>query len=194
MRKAELKRKTKETDISLKINLDGKGKSSISTKIGFFDHMLESFSRHSLMALDLKVDGDLHVDSHHTIEDTGIVLGQAMKEALGDKKGIKRFGFASIPMDEALTEVSVDLGGRAYAVYNCHIDYGMLGQMAFEDIEEFVFALANGLGANIHINVRYGSNRHHVAESIFKALARSLREAVSIDQKEEGIPSTKGII
>ncbi|MFA7672962.1 MAG: imidazoleglycerol-phosphate dehydratase HisB [Clostridia bacterium] len=194
MRTATVKRKTKETDICLSIDLDGKGVYKVATGIGFLDHMMELFSRHSLIDIDLSVSGDTFVDCHHTVEDTGIVLGKALKEALKDKKSIARYGFASVPMDESLTNVTVDLSGRAYTVYNCPVSGGSIGEMDFETLEEFVRALSDNLGANIHVNVQYGSNRHHVAESIFKALARSLRQAISIDEKESGIPSTKGEI
>jgi imidazoleglycerol-phosphate dehydratase len=194
MRTATIKRKTKETDICLTINIDGKGVYKVATGIGFLDHMMELFSKHSLMDIDLLVSGDTFVDCHHTVEDTGIVLGKTLKEALKDKKSITRYGFASVPMDESLTNVTVDLSGRAYTVFNCPVSGGSMGEMDFETVEEFIRAVADNLGANIHVNVQYGSNRHHVAESIFKALARSLRQAVSIDEKESGIPSTKGEI
>ncbi len=194
MRKAEVKRKTKETDISIALNIDGIGIYSVETGIGFFNHMLELFSRHSLIDLDVKTNGDVNVDCHHTVEDTAITLAAAMKKALGDKEKICRYGFASIPMDETLTQVTVDLSGRPYIVFNCPVSQGRMGEMDFETVEEFIVAFSNNLGANIHVNVLYGSNRHHVTESIFKGLARSLRQAVSIDNKETGIPSTKGEI
>ncbi|MFA5340778.1 MAG: imidazoleglycerol-phosphate dehydratase HisB [Clostridia bacterium] len=194
MRKAEFKRKTKETDISITLDVDGTGVYAVETGIGFFNHMLELFSRHSLIDLDVRTIGDVFVDCHHTVEDTAITLASAMKKALGNKEKICRYGFASIPMDEALTNVTVDLSGRPYTVFNCPVSQGRMGEMDFETIEEFIVAFSNNLGANIHVNVLYGSNRHHIAESIFKGLARSLRQAVSIDNKEEGIPSTKGEI
>ncbi|HPY99103.1 MAG TPA: imidazoleglycerol-phosphate dehydratase HisB [Clostridia bacterium] len=194
MRKATFKRTTKETDVSVKLNIDGTGKYTVETGIGFFNHMLELFSKHSLMDLTIKTTGDIEVDEHHTVEDTAIALATAMKEALGNKEKINRYGFASIPMDEALTNVTVDLGGRPYTVFICPVSGGRTGEMDFETVEEFVTAFASNLGANIHVNVQYGHNRHHIAESIFKALARALRQAVSIDNRETGIPSTKGAI
>ena len=194
MRTAELKRKTNETDITIKLDIDGTGRYSVDTGIGFFDHMLELFTRHSLMAITIKTSGDIKVDGHHTIEDTSIALASSLKKALGNKEKINIYGFASIPMDETLTNVTIDLSGRPYTVFNCPVSQGRMGEMDFEAVEEFITAFANNLGANIHVNVLYGSNRHHIAESIFKGLARSLKQAVGIDCKETGIPSTKGEI
>ena len=194
MRTAEFKRKTNETDITIKLDIDGTGIYSVDTGIGFFDHMLELFTRHSLMDITIKTSGDIKVDGHHTIEDTSIALASSLKKALGNKEKINRYGFASIPMDETLTNVTIDLSGRPYTVFNCPVSQGRMGEMDFETVEEFITAFANNLGANIHVNVLYGSNRHHIAESIFKGLARSLKQAVGIDCKETGIPSTKGEI
>ncbi|HXK72124.1 MAG TPA: imidazoleglycerol-phosphate dehydratase HisB [Clostridia bacterium] len=194
MRKAVTKRKTKETDIFLELNIDGKGQYEIETEIGFFNHMLELFSKHSLMDMKLVAKGDVFVDCHHTVEDTAIVIGETIKKALGDKSRITRYADILLPMDETLTSVAVDLGGRPYTVFNCPVKQGRIGEMDFQTIEEFIVALSNNLGANIHVNVLYGSNLHHIAESIFKALARSLRQAVKIDENETGIPSTKGEI
>lgn len=194
MRTATIERKTNETEVYLELDVDGNGQYSIETGIGFFDHMLELFSRHSLMDIKLKAIGDISVDCHHTVEDTAIVLGSAIKKALADKKGITRYGFTSLPMDETLTQVTVDLSGRPYTVFNCPVSQGRMGLMDFETVEEFLVALSNNLCANIHVNVLYGSNTHHIAESIFKGLARSIRQAVSIDTKETGVPSTKGAI
>lgn len=191
-RKNIRKRKTTETSITVKINLDGTGKYKIDTGVGFFDHMLELFSRHSLIDLEIKVKGDLYVDEHHTVEDVGIVLGEAIRTALGDKRGIERYGFL-LPMDETLAEVALDLSGRSYLVWNVEFKREKIGDMPTELFEEFFKALSDNLLANLHVNLRYGKNDHHKAEAIFKAFARALRFAVSRDKRAASLlPSTKG--
>lgn len=193
-RTAELSRKTKETDISLRIDLDGKGNSSIETDIGFFSHMMELLARHSLCDVELKAEGDTEVDFHHTVEDTGLVLGEALCDALGSKQGIRRFGFASIPMDEALTQTSIDLGGRPSLSFECAIDNEKVGEFDTELCRDFFQAVANAGSMNIHIRTDGGQNTHHIIESVFKSFARALREAVSCDPRETGVPSTKGTL
>lgn len=177
MRKAKIKRKTTETDIFVELNLDGKGKYQIDTGIGFLDHMLELFSKHSLIDLKIKAKGDLNVDEHHTVEDVGICLGKALRKAMGDKKGIERYGFL-LPMDESLAEVAIDLGNRPYLIWNVIFKRQKIGDMPTELFEDFFKALADNLQANIHITLRYGRNEHHIAESIFKAFGRALRMAI----------------
>ena len=189
---SEIERKTTETEIYLNLNLDGSGNHKIETGIGFFDHMLELFSKHALIDLTIFAKGDLHVDEHHLVEDTGIVLGEALREALGDKRGIERYGFL-LPMDETLAEVALDLGGRPYLVWNVDFKREMLGKMPTELFEEFFRALADNLQANIHINLKYGKNEHHMAEGIMKAFARAMRFAIMQDERMKGLlPSTKG--
>ncbi|EKD64288.1 MAG: hypothetical protein ACD_51C00028G0014 [uncultured bacterium] len=189
---AKISRKTKETEITLSLNLDGKGVYKIETGIGFLDHMLELFSKHSLIDLDIEAKGDLNVDEHHTIEDVGICLGQAIKEALGDKKGIERYGFL-LPMDEVLAEVAIDLGGRPYMVWNVKFKREKIGDMPTEMFEDFFKAVSDGMSANLHINIKYGRNEHHMAEGIFKAFARALRMAAGKTERGKNIlPSTKG--
>ena len=191
-RNASVKRKTKETDIALSINLDGAGKSEISTGIGFFDHMLEGFSRHGFFDLDVKVTGDLHVDGHHTVEDTGIVLGTAIKEALGDKKSIKRFGSCILPMDETLVLCAVDLSGRPYLSFDGNFTVERVGYMDTEMVKEFFYAISYTAGMNLHIKVLTPGNNHHMIEAMFKAFARALDEATSYDPRITDILSTKG--
>ncbi|MGA3065868.1 MAG: imidazoleglycerol-phosphate dehydratase HisB [Tepidisphaeraceae bacterium] len=191
-RTAEIFRQTKETKVKVSINLDGSGKTSIETGVGFFDHMLELLGRHSLIDLTAQADGDLQVDSHHTVEDVGIVLGQAIEKALGDKKGISRFGWATVPMDETLASTAVDLSGRAAFVYNAKYRGGSIGQFPVELVEEFFKAIATSARLNLHINVAYGTNNHHIAEAIFKSFAKALRQAVSLDPRQTDVPSTKG--
>lgn len=193
-RSTELSRKTAETDISLKLNIDGSGISTINTGIGFFDHMLTLFSKHGLLDLEVKACGDLQVDAHHTVEDTGIVLGQALKEALGDKKSIKRYGTSHVPMDEALAMVSLDFGGRPYLVCNVSYTNERVGDMDTELVEEFFRAVSTNAGMNLHINVLYGSNNHHIAEAVFKAFGRAVDEAARKDDRIEGVMSTKGTL
>ena len=193
-RTAEIKRKTAETYISLKLNIDGNGDSLIDTGVGFFDHMLRLFSKHGLIDLEIKASGDLNVDAHHTVEDTGIVLGTALKEALGDKKSIKRYGASSVPMDEALAAVTLDFGGRPYLVFNAGFTGERVGEMDTALVEEFFRAVSVNAGMNIHINLLYGRNDHHIAEAIFKAFGRAVDAATSVDGRIEGVMSTKGIL
>ena len=193
MRKADCERKTKETRISSKVNLDGIGKSTIDTGIGFLDHMLEQIARHGLIDIALKAKGDLHIDGHHTTEDTGYVLGTAISKALGDRRGIERYGNALIPMDETLTRVVVDLSGRPYLVWKVAFTQKKLGDMDTELFKEWFQAFSQALGANIHVENLYGVNNHHIIESCYKGLARSLRESVSLIEKaKKRIPSSKG--
>lgn len=191
-RTSRISRKTKETDVKVSVNLEGKGKYKVETGIGFLNHMLELFSKHSLIDLTVKAKGDLEIDEHHTVEDVGICLGKALRKALDDKKGIERYGFL-LPMDEALAEVAIDLGGRAYLVWNASFKREKIGDMPTELFEDFFKSVADNLKANIHINVKYGRNEHHIAESIFKSFARALRFAVSRDKRAKDLlPSTKG--
>lgn len=191
-RTATIKRQTTETDISVTVNLDGTGKYQVETGIGFLNHMLELLSKHSLIDLTVNAKGDLRVDEHHTVEDIGICLGEALRKAFGDKKGIERYGFL-LPMDEALAQVALDLGGRSYLVWNVAFKREKIGDMPTELFEDFFKAIANNLQANIHINVKYGRNEHHIAESVFKSFARALRFAVSRDKRAKNLlPSTKG--
>ena len=194
-RTAEIARQTKETDIKVAINLDGKGENKIDTGIGFFDHMLTALSKHSGIDMDIVCKGDLQVDAHHSVEDVGIVLGQALKDALGDKVGIRRYGSASIPMDEALGTASLDISGRAYLVYDCEFADEFCGTMDTQLFEEFFRSFAFNAGITLHIACPYRANEHHKAEAMFKALARALREATEIDPRFEGqIVSTKGAL
>lgn len=192
-RTAEVARKTKETDITVAINLDGKGENKIDTGIGFFDHMLTALSKHSGIDMNISCKGDLNVDAHHSVEDTGIVLGQAVAEALGDKTGIRRYGSARIPMDEALGEAVIDISGRPFIVYNCEFTSDMIGELDTQLVEEFMRSFAFNAGITLHIGCPYGTNDHHKAEAMFKALARALRQASEIDPRFEGqVISTKG--
>ncbi|MBR3533913.1 MAG: imidazoleglycerol-phosphate dehydratase HisB [Clostridiales bacterium] len=194
-RTAEITRKTKETDIAVKVDLDGKGISRIDTGIGFFDHMLTALSKHSGIDMDITCRGDLQVDAHHSIEDTGIVLGQAVNKALGDMTGIRRYGSAMIPMDEALGQAVIDVSGRPFIVFDCAFTADMMGAMDTQLVEEFMRSFAYNAGITLHISCPYGTNDHHKAEAMFKALARALREATEIDPRFEGeVISTKGII
>ena len=189
---AQLQRKTKETDIHVKLNLDGSGNSTINTGIGFFNHMLEGFSKHGFFDLNLNCEGDLAVDCHHTIEDCGIVLGNAIREALGDKSGIKRFGSCILPMDESLVLCAIDLSGRPYLVFDGEFTTEKIGYMDTEMVKEFFYAISYSAGMNLHIKVLTPGNNHHMAEAMFKAFARALDEAVSHDPRVQGILSTKG--
>ena len=192
-RTAQLSRSTNETKIELSLNLDGNGRVNVRTGVGFFDHMLDLLGRHSLIDLTVAADGDLHVDQHHTVEDVGIVLGQALEKALGDKRGIYRYGSATVPMDESLATVTVDLSGRPALVFNVKFTGDTIGNFAVELVEEFLKALATSGRMNLHVNVAYGTNNHHIAEAVFKALARALRQAVEIDpRRADDVPSTKG--
>ncbi|HEV8341998.1 MAG TPA: imidazoleglycerol-phosphate dehydratase HisB [Candidatus Binatia bacterium] len=191
-RTAKVSRKTKETDINANLDLDGSGKAEIQTGMPFFNHMLEIFVRHGLFDLDLQAKGDIEVDYHHTVEDVGLALGQAFKEGLGDKKGICRFGEASVPLDETLAQVVVDLSGRPYLSYNVKIRPGRVGDFDTDLPHEFFQAFANQLGMNLHINLMRGENPHHIIEACFKALARAMERATRIDPRIQGVLSTKG--
>lgn len=194
LRTATAQRSTNETKIMLELNLDGTGEHDIFTDIGFFDHMLSQFSKHSFVNLHINVEGDTDIDCHHSIEDVGIVLGGAFKEALGDKKGIRRYGSALLPMDDALVSCAVDFSGRPYLVFDAAFTNSRLGGMDTEMVEEFFKAVSNTAGMNIHITCHHGKNNHHIAEAIFKAFAKAVAEAVSIDPRCVGIPSTKGTL
>jgi imidazoleglycerol-phosphate dehydratase len=192
-RTARLSRQTKETKVELSLDLDGSGQAGVHTGVGFFDHMLELLSRHSLIDLDVTADGDLQVDAHHTVEDVGIVLGQALDKALGDKRGIHRYGWAMVPMDETLAQVALDLSGRTAFVFKVAFTGATIGAFPVELVEEFLKAVASNAKMNLHVGVPYGSNNHHIAEAIFKAVARALRQAVSQDPRlGDAVPSTKG--
>lgn len=193
-RKAIVNRKTNETEISITIKLDGTGKAEVDTGIGFFDHMLDSFARHGLFDLKVKVNGDLYVDCHHTIEDTGIVLGQAIKEALGEKKSIKRYGSMMLPMDEALVLCALDLSGRPYLVFDADFTTDRVGYFDTEMVKEFFYAVSYSAGMNLHIKKLSGSNNHHVIEAMFKAFAKALDEAVTVDTRIKDVLSTKGTL
>ncbi|NLO97047.1 MAG: imidazoleglycerol-phosphate dehydratase HisB [Peptococcaceae bacterium] len=194
MRQAELARKTLETDIKVKLVLDGRGATSLDTGIGFMDHMLDSLCRFAYFDLELKAVGDLKVDQHHTVEDCGIVLGQALKEALGDKKGIQRTADCLFPMDEALAQVAVDISNRGYLVWQVDCPSGLVGDFPVELAEEFFRALALNAGITLHIRLLYGNNKHHILEAIFKAVGRALGLAAGFDRRNPGIPSTKGVL
>lgn len=193
-RKSEIARKTFETDIKLKFAVDGSGISDVNTGIGFLDHMLTLFSKHGLFDLEIKAAGDLNVDAHHTVEDIGIVLGQAIKEAAGGKKSIVRYGAVHVPMDESLAMVALDLGGRPFLVYDAAFTSEKAGEMEAELFEEFFRALAFNAGINLHVKVYYGSNNHHIIEAVFKAFGRALDQATRLDDRIVGVMSTKGII
>jgi len=195
MRSASVSRRTAETDVAVSIALDGAGKAEISTGVGFLDHMLELFARHGLFDLNVKVTGDLHVDQHHTTEDAGIALGQAILQALGDKKGIARYADIHLPMDETLTRIAVDISGRPFLVFRTTFPTEKIGAFDTELVREFFQAFAVHAGLTLHVETLYGQNSHHIAESCFKGLARALRQAVAVDPREEGrIPSTKGTL
>jgi len=193
-RTSSIQRNTKETKISLSLNLDGTGQSEIETGIGFFDHMLDLFTKHGLYDLRLTVEGDLEVDQHHSVEDTGICLGQAFSEAVGDKKGIFRYGSMTLPMDETLTTVAVDLSGRYGFAFGADFPYNKIGDFDSELVEHFWQSFAENCRCNFHVLVHYGKNGHHISESIFKAAARALRNATSIDPRQTGVPSSKGVL
>jgi imidazoleglycerol-phosphate dehydratase len=193
MRKAKVERNTKETRISAAVDLDGSGRYDVATGIGFLDHMLEQLSRHSLIDITVKAKGDLHIDFHHTTEDTGIALGQAVAQALGDRKGVQRFADVLIPMDETLTRVALDLSNRPYLVWRVEFTRDKLGEMDTELFKEWFHAFAQNAGLTLHVENLYGTNSHHIIESCFKGLARALRRAVEIDPRKAGeVPSTKG--
>jgi imidazoleglycerol-phosphate dehydratase len=190
-RRASVSRETRETSVELSVDLDGAGRAEVATGIGFFDHLLESFAHHSLIDLDVTTKGDLHIDEHHTVEDTALVLGAAIAEALGDRAGIERFGDAVVPMDEAVARASVDVGGRPYAVIDIALTTERIGLLGTQMIPHALEAFARAGGFTIHVSAS-GANDHHVAEAAFKALARAIRSAVAIDSRRDGIPSTKG--
>ena len=194
VRKSNIKRKSKETDIKLEFLVDGKGTAKIDTGIGFFDHMLNTFARHGFFDLQVECKGDLYVDCHHTIEDVGIVLGNAIKEAIGDKAGIKRFGYFILPMDESLILCSLDLSGRAYLCFDAEFSVDRVGYFDTEMVKEFFHGVAYGAGMNLHIKQLAGSNNHHIIEGIFKAFAKALDEATSMDGRISGVLSTKGML
>ena len=194
MRTADIERNTRETQIKVSLDLDGTGKAEVSTGIGFFDHMLELLAKHSLMNLSVEAKGDLQVDYHHTVEDVGLAFGRALDKALGDRAGIVRYGFASIPMDEALCETSLDLGGRPFLVFQCAMKHAMVRDFEVKLLEEFFRAVSVEARANIHLREIYGDEAHHVCEGVFKSFARALRAAVAHDPREKGVPSSKGVI
>ncbi|HLA37447.1 MAG TPA: imidazoleglycerol-phosphate dehydratase HisB [Candidatus Brocadiales bacterium] len=193
-RTAQINRKTTETEISLSLELDGAGNFEGSTGIGFLDHMLQLLAKHGRFNLKVNARGDLKVDDHHTVEDVGICLGTALREALGDKKGIVRFGDSSVPMQESLANVAIDLGGRPSLVYHSPLGHQKIGDFDAGLVQEFLEALSTHAAMNLHINVPYGSNTHHIAEAIFKALAQALSKGVKVDERVRGVPSTKGIL
>jgi imidazoleglycerol-phosphate dehydratase len=194
-RTASISRKTKETGIDVSVNLDGSGVYTIATGVGFFDHMLEQLSRHSLIDINVKADGDLHIDDHHTVEDVGIALGQAISKALGDRRGIARYASSDLVMDGTLTSAAVDISGRPFFVWNAAFSSPKIGTFDTELVREFFNALAQHAGVTLHINSRYFDNNHHLAESCFKAVARALRAAIEPDPRQQGaIPSTKGTL
>jgi imidazoleglycerol-phosphate dehydratase len=195
MRAASVSRRTAETDVAVSVALDGTGKAAVSTGVGFFDHMLELLARHSLFDLDVKVSGDLHVDQHHTVEDTGIALGQAFAKALAEKRGIARYADVHLPMDETLSRVALDISGRPFLVFRTKFPTEKIGTFDTELVREWFQAFAMNAGITLHVETLYGENSHHIAESCFKGLARALRAAVSVDSREEGrVPSTKGTL
>jgi len=189
---AKIDRKTSETDISIELNIDGKGDYEVETGVGFLNHMLELFTRHGSFDMKLRADGDLHIDAHHTAEDIGIVMGEAFKQALGDKKGIRRYGFFLLPMDETLIECAVDFSGRTYLNFDAEIPAYKVGDFDTELVEEFFKAFSDRAGINLHIVKRYGRNTHHIIEGIFKCVARSIKDAVKVESDQ--IPSTKGLL
>lgn len=196
VRRADISRKTKETDIQVSIDLDGTGSADISTGVGFFDHMLEALAKHGALDLVLRCKGDQHIDDHHSVEDTGIVLGMAVAKALSDKAGIRRFGFASVPLDEALSQVTVDLSGRAHLSMSGgeKLGKGKVGHFDVELLEDFLGAFVATSGTTMHVEIRAGRNKHHMLEATFKAFARALRQAIERDPRISGIPSTKGVL
>lgn len=195
MRTAKITRKTNETDISVEINLDGTGRHDMATSIGFLDHMLDQLAKHALIDISVKAQGDLHIDFHHTAEDVGIALGEAVKKALGDKKGIRRYASADLPMDGTLSRVAIDVSGRPFLVWRVNFTQNKVGEMDTELFREWFQAFAMNAGITCHVECFYGDNNHHIAESLFKALARALRQAVEIDPRaKDAIPSTKGAL
>ena len=193
-RTSNINRKTTETTIKISLNLDGEGKRTISTGIGFFDHMLDLLAKHALFDLEIKASGDTKVDYHHTVEDVGICLGQAVKEALGDKAGITRFANVSVPMQEALANIALDIGGRSALVFNAKLDTEKVGDFDTELIKEFLEAFSVNAGINLHVDVPYGENAHHISEAIFKGVAKALDRATRLDERTDEVPSTKGVL
>jgi len=193
-RVATIARKTKETDIQVELDLDGSGQYEVSTGIPFFDHMLESFAKHALFDLRLKAQGDIEVDLHHTVEDVGITLGQALREAVGTGEGIRRFGFSVLPMAEAKVEVAVDLSNRPYLVYRVELSNSRIGTFDAALVEDFLYAFSQHAGVDLHVDQRYGRSPHHVVEAIFKGVARALRAAVELDPRQQGLPTVKGAL
>ena len=195
-RTATLTRKTKETDIVVSLNIDGSGEAKLASGVGFFDHMLSALAKHGALDLELQCKGDTHIDDHHTVEDVGIALGEAFKRALGDKTGIRRFGFASVPLDEALAQVTIDISGRAFfrAAGTEILGHGKVGTFDVELLDDFLQAFSSACGIGLHVEIRHGRNRHHMIEATFKAVARALREACEIDPRATGVPSTKGVL
>jgi len=193
-RTAAIKRQTAETDVELELNLDGSGASSIATGVGFFDHMLTLFARHAALDLTVRAKGDLHVDQHHTVEDVGICLGQALRQALGDKSGIRRYGHFTLPMEETLVTTAIDLSGRYYLVFQVALPAAKIGDFDSELVEDFWQAVAANALCNLHVVLHHGRNSHHIAEGVFKATARALRMAVEHDPRMPGVPSTKGTL
>lgn len=193
-RVSQINRNTKETQIQLRVDLDGQGEAKINTGVGFFDHMLTLFAHHSRLDIAIEAQGDLMIDAHHTVEDVGIALGQAIKEALGDKSGIRRYGHFTLPMEETLCTSALDLSGRPYLVFQAEMKSPQLGNFETELVEDFWQAIVNNAGMNLHILIHHGRNTHHVCEAIFKATARALRMAVESDPRAPGIPSTKGVL
>ena len=195
MRQATVERTTSETRIAVTVNLDGTGRYDVATGVGFFDHMLEQLSRHSLIDLHVRTQGDLHIDQHHTVEDTGLALGEAVAKALGDKRGIRRYGDALSPMDETLTRVALDISGRPWLVWQTRFSQKRLGEMDTELFQHWFHSFAQAAGITLHVETLHGENNHHIAESAFKGLARALRQAVEIDpRKADAVPSTKGVL
>ncbi len=193
-RSATIERITRETQVRLTLEIDGTGEAKISTSVPFLDHMLDLFARHGLFNLVVEAQGDIDIDYHHTVEDIGIVLGDAVKQAVGDKKGIRRYGHAVVPMDETLAEVTIDLSGRPYLVYNVNLPKVKIGDLDVELVKEFFQAFTNNCGANVHLNIRYGDNVHHIIEACFKATARALDQATCLDPRIQGVMSTKGTL
>jgi imidazoleglycerol-phosphate dehydratase len=195
MRKATISRKTTETEVKVSVNLDGTGTYAMKTGVGFFDHMMEQLARHSLIDITIEAKGDLHIDDHHTVEDCGIALGQAISQALGDRKGIRRYASCDLPMDETLTRVAIDVSGRPFLIFKCNYPTHKIGSFDTELVREWFQAFAMNAGITLHLENAYGANSHHIAESSFKALARSLRVALEIDPRQKDrIPSTKGTL
>lgn len=195
MRQAEISRKTTETEVQASVNLDGTGTFAIKTGVGFFDHMMEQLARHSLIDIEINAKGDLHIDDHHTVEDAGIALGQAVAKALGDRKGIRRYGACDLPMDEALSRCAIDVSGRPFLIFKVNFPTAKIGTFDTELVREWFQAFAMNAGITLHTENVYGANSHHIAESCFKALARALRDAVEIDPRQQNrIPSTKGTL